>query len=260
MNVSSANPPAALDGAMAPGAVQPIHALHASQASRQSPTPASGHAEHASRAAHAGRDSLRRQGAIEPARLLFSGAGADPRDAALFRSLLSDEDGGRPLGIGERREIDALRAMTGYPSDSQEAAAPVRGARDSVESQDQDAAPDVGAITPADLVALGSVVTKVYLDSLRDGQRAVRVELDENLLPATRLSIQEQEGRLAVDFVSTHAEARTRLRRGARALAERVARDLSRDVCVKVAAHERDPAALEARAQAPGIAVQGQTA
>ncbi|WP_145925323.1 hypothetical protein [Bordetella sp. H567] len=181
--------------------------------------------------------------------MLLSGSEPDPHDTALFRMLLSRDGAKQPLTDVGRKDPDVSAESGALLADIQDDIVAVAGRHGGIERQESEVL-DVAAVTASDLAALGGVVTKVYLDSLHDRQRGIAVALEDQLLPATRLSVLEQEGRLAVDFVSVNQHSRARLRRGAPALAERVARELSRDVSVKVAAHDADRMALEVRAHA----------
>lgn len=185
------------------------------------------------------------------ARLLGPRMRPDPDDADLFRALLSGTENKDRAAIPERKATDGDGRPEPASNDPRDDVAAVRNGQPGPDHRKGDTAGAIAAAVP-DLAALSGVVTKVYLDSLHDGQREVGIALDDDLLPATHLAIREREGRLAVDFVSVNPCARERLRRGAEPLAERVASDLSRDVAVKVAAHDGDPLALEVRADASG--------
>lgn len=202
-------------------------------------------------APHTARDMIRRLRMAGALRMLPLGGDPDPADTALFRMLLSDSRGKEPAMQDDRKDVDLAADLSAdvasFRPDRQDEIVCVTGRHGGIERQEA-RVHDPTAIAALDLAALGGVVAKVYLDSLHDRQRGVAVALDEQLLPATRLSVLEQEGRLAVEFVSVNQRSRERLRRGAPALAQRVARELSRDVCVKVAAHDADRQALEVRA------------
>lgn len=185
-------------------------------------------------------------------RLLLRVPPPNPDDAALFHALLSEGGVNASTRVVDARDVHTGLEQLAFRPEREDEIARVSGLQAEVDGQ-EDAVIDTMSGPSLDLAALGGMVTKVYLDSLHDGHRAIGVELNEDLLPATRLSIQEREGRLAVDFVSIDPIARERLRRGAVALADRLAGDLSRDVAVKVASHEGDRRPLEVHADAAPV-------
>lgn len=196
-----------------------------------------------------GKEMSRRMPGAEGLRILFFGSDVDPKDAALFRALLADA-GERPRTMAfDGAEARVAAELAGGHLDRQDEVARIVARHGSIDERQTDVQETAPAAS-VDLVALGGIVAKVYLETLHDGGRAISMALENDLLPATRLSVLEQEGRLAVDFVSVHPLSRERLRRGAPALAERISRELSRDVSVKVAAHDDDRLALEVRADA----------
>jgi hypothetical protein len=198
------------------------------------------------------RDWKRRLRMTEGVQRLLLGALPHPDDTILFRMLLSDDGGSDASIAADRREVHAgLESIASSP-DRRDDIARVTSRHAGVDRQQNDAS-DVIPVGALNLAALSGVVSKVYLDSLRDQRRAVGMALNEDLLPATRLSILEREGRLAVDFVSMNSLTRERLRRGAASLADRIAGDLSRDVSVKVASHDDDRLALEVHADASAV-------
>ncbi|ARP83238.1 hypothetical protein CAL12_22065 [Bordetella genomosp. 8] len=196
----------------------------------------------------------RKRGArlAENARRLPMRVPVDPDDAAVFRALLCERGGKQPDTLVELSPPHAgweqLERRPGCEDENGRATA-----RQADTEPREDMSIDRTSLTPRDLDALARMVTKVYLDGLHDERRTMGLALNEDLLPATRLSVEEREGRLAVDFVSIDARARDRLRRGAATLANRIAADLSRDVAVKVAAHDGDRQPLEARADAAPV-------
>ncbi|CAM3766004.1 Flagellar hook-length control protein-like C-terminal domain-containing protein [Bordetella sputigena] len=203
--------------------------------------------------AHAGGPPHRGVHLTEGARrVLLRVPPPNPDDAALFRALLSEGGANETTRVADARDLHAGFEQLAFRPEREDEIARVTGRQAEVDRQEHTAI-DTMSVAPLDLAALSGMVTKVYLDSLHDGHRAIGVALNEDLLPATRLSIQEREGRLAVDFVSIDPLARDRLRRGATALADRIAGDLSRDVAVKVASHEGDRWPLEVRADAAPV-------
>jgi hypothetical protein len=188
---------------------------------------------------------------VEIAKLLAVDAAADPEDAALFRTLWSDDGGDRSPAYREDASLDSrpeTYEARPHRHDDVPRSPGRQGSLDRREGESRDAA----SADALNVAALSGVVAKVYLDGLQDRKRAVHLAMDQGLLPATRLSVQEREGRLAIDFISVNSTARGRLRKGASTLADRVARDLSRDVAVTVAAHEDDRLALKVCSLAPG--------
>jgi hypothetical protein len=171
-------------------------------------------------------------------------------DGTLFKALLEDggadsaDDGGDTPDTDRRaRRWDDRTETRG---DMAKAVHAHRYA-----ARDAAHAADIFVSDSIDVPAVCGVVTQAWLESRRNGECVVRLALDDDLLPATRLSISERDGRLAVDFVSANAGTRRRLCRGAPALGRRVAGDLARDVLVRVAAHENDRLALEIAVAAP---------
>jgi hypothetical protein len=190
------------------------------------------------------------QGGLKAASLqaLADGGEPDQADQDLFKMLLAgkgpndastdgEEQGG--IGYGERNTSTELRDAVKHIAQGHETAA-----RQKHNSQEQ------AAIPPLDTTALSGVVSRVYLENDLNRERVVHMALNDDLLPATKLSIFERSGRLAVDFVSLNITTRERLRRGAHGLAQRIAGDLARDVSVRVAAHDNDRRALEVCADA----------
>ncbi|OZI20018.1 hypothetical protein CAL26_20920 [Bordetella genomosp. 9] len=173
----------------------------------------------------------------------------DPDEAAVFRALLCERDGRQPDARVERFHPRVGMDLPERRSEREDDIGRVTRRQADLERQ-EDMSTEDASLAPRDLGALAAMVTKVYLDALHDERRTIGIALNEDLLPATRLSVQERGGRLAVDFVSMNACARDRLRRGAAALANRIAADLSRDVAVKVAAHDGDRQPLEVHADA----------
>jgi hypothetical protein len=181
--------------------------------------------------------------------MLPDGEEPKPADRYLFEMLLADDgaDLSSTDSEGQHGPGDAQRSTP--RSDLRDVVTCVSQGHDGAARQKQHNA-EMAAGVPLDMAALSSVVSKVYLESDLNRQRAVHMALNDDMLPATRLSIFEQGGRLAVDFVSMNMTTRQRLRRGAYGLAQRIAADLTRDVSVRVAAYDNDRRALEARADA----------
>jgi hypothetical protein len=179
-----------------------------------------------------------------------------PADAALFKAILD----ARPAVASAAEDADA--AGWGYGrdggkdtdgSDGMGAAridpARCRGDRDSDAARASSHADAVGV---PEVQALSDIVVRVCVQSHECGGRAVRVDLDNDVLPATQLSVYEDEGRLAVVFVSMHPGTHGRLCHGAAPIARRVAAELSRDVLLTVAAHGHEGRPLlEVSADAP---------
>jgi hypothetical protein len=102
------------------------------------------------------------------------------------------------------------------------------------------------------LQAVADIVVRVCVQSQACGGRGVRFTLDNAVLPGTQLSVYENEGRLAVVFVSMHAGTQLRLCHSSGPIARRVAAELSRDVLLRVAASDRQERAIvEVMADAP---------
>jgi hypothetical protein len=106
-----------------------------------------------------------------------------------------------------------------------------------------------------------NIVKRAYLEKCDQGVSKVHMDLEDDVLPRTTLSISEQEGRVLVTFKSENPESRQRLHDGGPALAEKIACALPKDVLLKVAKRSVDDAdTREYSADAPaalGNADQG---
>ncbi len=94
---------------------------------------------------------------------------------------------------------------------------------------------------------LGSEVERLMVSDGSSGNRQVRMELKDDLLPGVSVAIQELEGRLQVDFVCSVEGSRQKLNRALPDLAATLARRLGREVLMRVQTDdEDDPCLLEA--------------
>jgi hypothetical protein len=173
-------------------------------------------------------------------------------DAVLFKAILDGGDDDASPASSEQPESDA-ESGPDLPSVAMLTRRAEREGRQ--EGQGHDAScsthePDPKGVP--DVRALGDMVVRVCVESQQTGGRGIRMTMDDEVLPATQLSVFERDGRLAVVFVSTSDETRGRLRHSANPMAHRIATELTRDVLLKVAAHDQDDrSALEVRVDAP---------
>ncbi len=94
---------------------------------------------------------------------------------------------------------------------------------------------------------LGSEVERLMVSDGSNGNRQVRMELKEDLLPGVSVAIQELEGRLQVDFVCSVENSRQKLGSALPDLAHTLAQRLGRDVLMRVQTDdEDDPCVQEA--------------
>jgi hypothetical protein len=94
---------------------------------------------------------------------------------------------------------------------------------------------------------LGNEVERLMVSDGSSGNRQVKMELKDDLLPGVTVAIQELEGRLQVDFVCSVESSRQRLNSALPDLASTLAQRLGRDVLMRVQTDdEDDPCLLEA--------------
>ena len=94
---------------------------------------------------------------------------------------------------------------------------------------------------------LGNEVERLMVSDGSSGNRQVRLELKDELLPGVSVAIQELEGRLQVDFVCGVESSRQKLSGALPDLACTLAQRLGRDVLMRVQTDdEDDPCLLEA--------------
>lgn len=93
-------------------------------------------------------------------------------------------------------------------------------------------------------------IERLMVGDGRSGNRQVRMELKDELLPGVSVVLQELEGRLQVDFICRNEDSRQRLNAAAQANARTLAERLRRPVLVRVQTDdEEDPCLQEALAQ-----------
>lgn len=104
----------------------------------------------------------------------------------------------------------------------------------------------------SDLAAqMGAEVERLLVDDGSCGHRQVRLELKDDCLPGVSVAIQENEGRLQVDFFCRLEAPRRQLNRALPTLAQTLAQRLQRPVLLRVqTTDEDDPCLLEALAPA----------
>lgn len=163
-----------------------------------------------------------------------SGDGAPGRDA--------------PDAEAERRFAAALAAqdVTAMPQAPATTPPPFALFRQSVQSIHRNV--DAALPKQAELAAnLGSAVERLMVSDGSSGNRQVRMQLKDDLLPGVGVAIQELEGRLQVDFVCSVERSRQNLGRALPDLANTLAERLGRDVLMRVQTDdEDDPCVQEA--------------
>ena len=93
---------------------------------------------------------------------------------------------------------------------------------------------------------IGSSIERLMVDDDHNGQRQVRMELKDDLLPGVTVVIQELDGRLQVDFICSVESSRLRLNEAAPEQARSLAERLRRDVLLRVQSDDdEDPCLLE---------------
>jgi hypothetical protein len=93
---------------------------------------------------------------------------------------------------------------------------------------------------------IGSSIERLMVDDGHNGQRQVRMELKDELLPGVTVVIQELDGRLQVDFICSVESSRLRLNEAAPEQARSLAESLRRDVLLRVQTDDdEDPCLLE---------------
>ncbi|MFD0669020.1 hypothetical protein ACT80S_14965 [Ramlibacter sp. MAHUQ-53] len=109
--------------------------------------------------------------------------------------------------------------------------------------------PAAGAADPltSELASrVGEALSRLMVGEGRAGGKQVRMNLKDDLLPGVTVSIEEIEGRLQVDFLCRDETSRRRLVRAAPLQAPELARQLRRDVLLRVQADdEEDPQLFE---------------
>ena len=186
---------------------------------------------------------------------VFSAAGP----AAFARTArLDPEDQG---SSGDRRGNDhdahrfgqALRAAASSRADSGALPSPFEllGAPARQTAHTTSEAAGNAPVAPAPIDAqlyrrIGDVVERLMVGDGRSGNRQVRMDVKEDLLPGVTITVQELDGRLEVDFTCVRDEPRQRLAESAPDHAQMLATRLARDVLVRVQASDgADPTRVE---------------
>lgn len=88
-------------------------------------------------------------------------------------------------------------------------------------------------------------IERLMVGDGRSGNRQVRMELKDELLPGVSVVLQELEGRLQVDFICSNEDSRQRLNAAAQANASTLAERLRRPVLVRVQTDDEDDPCLQ---------------
>jgi hypothetical protein len=91
---------------------------------------------------------------------------------------------------------------------------------------------------------IGDSINRLMVDDGQHGNRQVRMELKDDVLPGVTVSIQELDGRLQVDFICTNEASRLRLNAAASVQARTLAERLHREVLLRVQTDDVDDACL----------------
>jgi hypothetical protein len=180
-------------------------------------------------------------------RLSAAGLAAFARRTELEGSGTSDSGGGQRDGGGHEahRFHEALRAASASTH-----SAPDRA----LTPFELLGSPAVHRVTAADTPVpvlapdpqlfrrIGEVVERLMVGDGRSGNRQVRMDLKEDLLPGVTVTVQELDGRLEVDFTCIHDLPRQRLADAAPEQAQVLASRLDRDVLLRVQAREGEDA------------------
>lgn len=96
---------------------------------------------------------------------------------------------------------------------------------------------------------VGEAVEKLMVGDGSSGNKQVRIELKDDVLPGVSVTVQELDGRLQVDFTCSVESSRIKLNAAAPGQAQELAQRLRRDVLVRVQTDdEEDPCLVEAAA------------
>ena len=180
-----------------------------------------------------------------------AGLGAKPRDPA--RQLPATGYADLFAAVGGRG------AMAGSPAGKEPPQSQLHGPQAAIVSASTDTSqsagsPKVTAKCPA--AVLRNVVQRIWVEAEATGKRQVSMQMDERLLPATRLSLRDAGGALDVAFECKQRATAELLGQDAPALAHDIASTLKRPVslCVSVAPPE---APWSAQAFSPGPEATG---
>lgn len=99
---------------------------------------------------------------------------------------------------------------------------------------------------------IADAVEQLMVDEDSRGQRQVRMDLKDEVLPGVTVAIQQAEGRLRVDFLCRHEAPRLQLNAAAPAMAMELAQTLRCDIWLRVQTDDdEDPRTHEAFASSP---------
>jgi len=104
-------------------------------------------------------------------------------------------------------------------------------------------------VAPADATLtqqLGHAIERLMVDDDHRGNRQVRMDLKNDVLPGVSVVVQQGEGRLQVDFICSVESSRLRLIQAAPVHAQTLAQRLDRDVLLRVSTNDdEDPCLFE---------------
>ena len=91
---------------------------------------------------------------------------------------------------------------------------------------------------------IGASIERLMVDDGQHGNRQVRMELKDDVLPGVTVAIQELNGRLQVDFICSNEDSRLRLNAAALVQARTLAERLHREVLLCVQTDDVEDACL----------------
>ena len=106
-------------------------------------------------------------------------------------------------------------------------------------------------LAPALSSRIGDGIERLMVDDGSNGNRQVRMELKDDLLPGVTVALQELEGRLQVDFICSNETSRLRLNEAAPSQAQALAERLRREVLVRVQTDDPEDLCLTEALAAP---------
>ena len=106
-------------------------------------------------------------------------------------------------------------------------------------------------LAPALSSRIGDGIERLMVDDGSNGNRQVRMELKDDLLPGVTVALQELEGRLQVDFICSNETSRLRLNEAAPSQAQALAERLRREVLLRVQTDDPEDLCLTEALAAP---------